>query len=405
MMNVRPQRKDFDMYMIPMFSPAPFIPVKGKGSRLFDQEGKDYIDFAGGIAVNALGHANAELVDAMTKQMQNVWHLGNGYTNEPVLSLAKKLVSATFADKVFFCNSGAEANEAALKLARKYALDHYGPQKNEILAFDSAFHGRTLFTVSAGGQPKYSKDFGPLPGAISHVPFNDTAAALAAINDNTCAVIVEPMQGEGGVIPAHKEFLAALRSACDRHNAVLIFDEVQTGVGRTGKLYAYMNYEVIPDVLSTAKALGGGFPIGGILTTDKFAPSLSPGTHGTTYGGNPLAATAANTVLSIVNQREFLEGVNERHNKFFVSLEAINKTASLFKDIRGMGLLIGCELADAYQGRAKELSNISAECGAIVLIAGPNVVRFAPALNIKDEEIEEGLSRFKKAVENFLTKE
>ncbi len=401
-MGFSPERNDFDKYMIPMFSPAPFIPVKGKGSILFDQQGKNYIDFAGGIAVNALGHANSELVKAVTDQMNKVWHLGNGYTNEPVLNLAKHLVDATFADKVFFCNSGAEANEAALKLARKYALDNFGSEKNEILAFDSSFHGRTLFTVSAGGQPKYSKDFGPLPGAIRHVPFNDIDAALDVISDKTCAVIVEPMQGEGGVIPAHREFLVALRNACDKHNAVLIFDEVQTGVGRTGKLYAYMGYGVTPDVLSTAKALGGGFPIGGILTTDKFAPALSLGTHGTTYGGNPLAATAANTVLSIVDQEEFLGEVNARHDQFISSLTALNQTLGVFKDIRGMGLLIGCELNEAYQGQAKKLSNLCAEHGVIVLIAGPNVVRFAPALNISPEEVETGLMRFRQALDAFL---
>lgn len=401
-MDVRPERNDFDNYMIPMFSPAPFIPVKGKASILFDQQGKNYIDFAGGIAVNALGHANSDLVKAVTEQMQKVWHLGNGYTNEPVLNLAKQLVDATFADKVFFCNSGAEANEAALKLARKYALDKFGAEKNEILAFNSSFHGRTLFTVSAGGQPKYSQDFGPLPGAIRHVPFNDIDAALQAISDQTCAVIVEPMQGEGGVIPARREFLTALRDACDKHNAVLIFDEVQTGVGRTGKLYAYMGYGVTPDVLSTAKALGGGFPIGGILTTDKFAPSLSVGTHGTTYGGNPLAATAANTVLSIVNQESFLNGVNAYHDQFVSSLTVMNQSLNVFKEIRGMGLLIGCELNEAYQGQAKKLSNLCAECGVIVLIAGPNVVRFAPALNITPEEIETGLMRFRQALDAFL---
>lgn len=404
-MDIRPERNDFDKYMIPMFSPAPFIPVKGKGSILFDQQGKDYIDFAGGIAVNALGHANPELVDAVTEQMKQVWHLGNGYTNEPVLKVAKHLVESTFADKVFFCNSGAEANEAALKLARKYALDNFGAEKNEILAFNSSFHGRTLFTVSAGGQPKYSKDFGPLPGAIRHVPFNDTQAALDAISDKTCAVIVEPMQGEGGVIPAQKEFLVALRDACDKHNAVLIFDEVQTGVGRTGKLYAYMSYGVTPDVLSTAKALGGGFPIGGILTTDKFASSLSVGTHGTTYGGNPLATTAANTVLSIVDKEDFLAGVNERHDQFMSSLAELNQSLNVFKDIRGMGLLIGCELVEAYQGQAKKLSNLCAEHGLIVLIAGPNVVRFAPALNITPEETETGLMRFRQALDDFLIKE
>ena len=251
-------RENFDEWMIPVYAPAPFIPVRGEGSRLWDQQGKEYIDFAGGIAVNALGHAHPELREALNEQASKFWHTGNGYTNEPVLRLAKKLIDATFADRVFFCNSGAEANEAALKLARKFAHDRYGSHKSGIVAFKNAFHGRTLFTVSAGGQPAYSQDFAPLPPDIRHAAYNDINSASALIDDATCAVIVEPIQGEGGVVPASNAFLQGLRELCDRHNALLIFDEVQTGVGRTGELYAYMHYGVTPDLLTTAKALGGG---------------------------------------------------------------------------------------------------------------------------------------------------
>ncbi|MBX0015916.1 arginine N-succinyltransferase [Escherichia coli] len=232
-------RENFDEWMIPVYAPAPFIPVRGEGSRLWDQQGKEYIDFAGGIAVNALGHAHPELREALNEQASKFWHTGNGYTNEPVLRLAKKLIDATFADRVFFCNSGAEANEAALKLARKFAHDRYGSHKSGIVAFKNAFHGRTLFTVSAGGQPAYSQDFAPLPPDIRHAAYNDINSASALIDDATCAVIVEPIQGEGGVVPASNAFLQGLRELCDRHNALLIFDEVQTGVGRTGELYAY----------------------------------------------------------------------------------------------------------------------------------------------------------------------
>lgn len=282
-------RNHFDEWMMPVYAPAAFIPVRGAGSRLWDQQGKEYIDFAGGIAVNALGHAHPRLVQALTDQAGKFWHTGNGYTNEPILRLAKMLIDATFADRVFFCNSGAEANEAALKLARKYAHDRFGSEKSGIVAFQNAFHGRTLFTVSAGGQPAYSRDFAPLPPQIQHAVFNDLASAKALINDQTCAVIVEPVQGEGGVVPASVEFLRGLRQLCDQHNALLIFDEVQTGVGRTGELYAYMHYGVTPDVLTTAKALGGGFPIGALLATEACASVMTVGTHGTTYGGNPLA--------------------------------------------------------------------------------------------------------------------
>ncbi|MGX9416919.1 bifunctional succinylornithine transaminase/acetylornithine transaminase [Vibrio sp. WJH972] len=395
-------RSDFDQYLVPTYSPAPFIPVKGEGSIITDQQGKEYIDFTAGIAVNVLGHNHPKLKQALISQADSIWHLGNGYTNEPVLTLAKKLVENTFADKVFFCNSGAEANEAALKLARKYGNDKYGETKNEIVAFKSGFHGRTLFTVSAGGQPKYSQDFAPLPGGINHVPFNDLEAAKTAINSNTCAVIVEPVQGEGGVVPADPTFLQGLRELCDQHDALLIFDEVQTGVGRTGHLYAYMHYGVVPDVLSSAKALGGGFPIGAVLTTDKLASTLSVGTHGTTYGGNPLASSVANAVIDEVNQPGFLQGVIERQDYFFSRLNEINQSRNVFKDIRGVGLLIGCELVEEHKGKSKEISNLVAEQGVMMLIAGPDILRFAPALNIPLSDIEAGLARFTTALDTWL---
>ncbi|WPC72381.1 bifunctional succinylornithine transaminase/acetylornithine transaminase [Vibrio porteresiae] len=399
-----PSRNDFDQYMIPMYSPAPFIPVKAQGSTLYDQNGKEYIDFVGGIAVNALGHANPALREALIEQSDKLWHTGNGYTNEPVLNLAKHLVESTFADKVFFCNSGAEANEAALKLARRYARQHFSAEKTEIIAFNNAFHGRTLFTVSTGGQPNYSKDFAPLPGAITHLPFNDLAAVEAAISDNTCAVIVEPIQGEGGVVPATAEFLRGLRALCDKHNAVLIFDEVQTGVGRTGYLYAYQSYGVTPDMLSTAKALGGGFPIGGILTTDKFASALSVGSHGTTYGGNPLACAVANASLNIIDSQEFLANVRAKQATFVETLENINRRLGMFVEIRSAGLLIGCQLTEEYAGQAKAISTLCAEHGVMTLIAGPNVIRFTPALNISQQELETGLARFEQALKDYQSR-
>lgn len=392
-------REDFDSYMVPCFAPAPFIPLKAAGSRVWDRQGKEYIDLAGGIAVNALGHCNPALVEALKAQLDSLWHIGNGYTNEPVLQLAKTLVNATFADKVFFCNSGAEANEAALKLARKYAHDKFGTHKSGIVAFKNAFHGRTLFTVSAGGQPSYSQDFAPLPPDIRHAIYNDLQSASELIDDTTCAVIVEPMQGEGGVLPAQKTFLQGLRELCDRHNAVLIFDEVQTGVGRTGELYAYMHYGVTPDVISTAKALGGGFPIGAMLTTDKFASVMTVGTHGTTYGGNPLATAVAGQVLDIISTPEVLKGVKQRHDWFVERLNAINSKMGLFKEIRGLGLLIGCELTPEFAGKAKLISQEAAKVGVMVLIAGANVVRFAPALIVSEEEVRTGLDRFALACE------
>jgi len=389
--------------MMPVYAPAPFIPVRGEGSRLWDQQGKEYIDFAGGIAVNALGHAHPAMIAALTEQAGKFWHTGNGYSNEPVLKLAKQLIDATFADKIFFCNSGAEANEAALKLARKYAHDKFGAHKSGIVAFKNAFHGRTLFTVSAGGQPSYSQDFAPLPPQIQHAIYNDIDSARQLINDDTCAVIVEPIQGEGGVVPATPAFLKELRDLCDQHNALLIFDEVQTGVGRTGELYAYMHYGVTPDVLSTAKALGGGFPIGALLTRDEFASVMTVGTHGTTYGGNPLACAVAGVVLSMINTHDVLNGVKQRNQWFTERLTAINARFGLFDEVRGMGLLIGCVLKAGYAGKAKQISQLAAENGLMVLIAGANVVRFAPALVISEEEVNTGLDRFEKACERFVS--
>ncbi|EPG8310329.1 bifunctional succinylornithine transaminase/acetylornithine transaminase [Klebsiella aerogenes] len=390
-------REDFDAYMVPCFAPAPFIPVKAAGSRVWDQQGKEYIDVAGGIAVNALGHANPALTAALKAQLDKLWHIGNGYTNEPVLQLAKTLVESTFADKIFFCNSGAEANEAALKLARKYAHDKFGADKSEIIAFKNSFHGRTLFTVTVGGQPKYSSDYAPLPQDITHLPYNDIDAVKAAFSSRTCAVIVEPIIGEGGVMPADPQFLQALRELCDKHEATLIFDEVQTGAGRTGQLYAYQHYNVVPDILTSAKGLGGGFPIGAMLAKEAWAQVFQPGTHGTTFGGNPLAATVANSVLAQIDSA-LLAGVGERHTLIVDKLNALNAKYDLFSAVRGMGLLIGAELASHLRGKAKALTNLAAEEGLIALIAGPDVLRFAPALNIPLADIDEAFVRLERAV-------
>lgn len=393
-MNPSVSRENFDQWIVPTYAPASFVPVRAEGSTLWDQQGKSYIDFAGGIAVNALGHAHPDLQKALLQQAAKLWHTGNGYTNEPILRLAKQLIDATFADRVFFCNSGAEANEAALKLARKVAHDKAGEQKSGIVAFKNAFHGRTLFTVTAGGQPAYSKDFAPLPGGIDHAVYNDLASAAALITDQTCAVIVEPIQGEGGVVPAEPAFLRGLRELCDKHQALLIFDEVQSGIGRTGSLYAYMHYGVTPDVLTTAKALGGGFPMGAMLTTETLAAAMGVGTHGTTYGGNPLAGAVGGKVMELINTPEVMAGVALRHQWFVDGLNEINQRLHLFSEIRGLGLLIGCVLNQDYAGQAKQFNQAAAVEGLMVLIAGANVIRFAPSLIISEAEVKEGLARF-----------
>lgn len=392
------QRADFDQFMVPNYAPAAFVPVRGLGSRVWDQSGRELIDFAGGIAVNVLGHCHPALVAALTKQANTLWHISNVFTNEPTLRLGKKLVEATFAERVFFCNSGAEANEAAFKLARRVAHDRFGPEKHEIIAATNSFHGRTLFTVSVGGQPKYSDGFGPKIQGITHVPYNDLEALKAAISDKTCAVVLEPVQGEGGVLPADKAYLEGARELCSAHNALLVFDEVQSGMGRTGELFAYMNYGVVPDILSSAKSLGGGFPIAAMLTTTDLAKHFSPGTHGTTYGGNPLACAVGEAVLDIVNTRQTLDGVKTKSEQFKTRLLALGKQYGLFEQVRGMGLLLGCVLNEAWMGKAKQVLDAATAEGLMILQAGPDVVRFAPSLVVEDADIDEGLARFERAL-------
>jgi succinylornithine aminotransferase len=396
------QRADFDQYLVPNYAPAAFVPVRGQGSRVWDQSGRELIDFAGGIAVNSLGHCHPALVKALTEQANTLWHISNVFTNEPTLRLAHKLVDATFAERVFFCNSGAEANEAAFKLARRVAHDRFGPEKCEIIAALNSFHGRTLFTVSVGGQPKYSDGFGPKIEGISHVPYNDLEALKAAISDKTCAVVIEPIQGEGGVLPADQAYLEGARALCDQHNALLVFDEVQSGMGRTGELFAYMHYGVTPDILSSAKSLGGGFPIGAMLTTADLAKHLAVGTHGTTYGGNPLACAVAEAVLDVVNTPEVLAGVKAKSAQFKQRLQAIGEKYGIFSEIRGLGLLIGCALTDAWKGKAKAVLDAATAEGVMVLQAGPDTVRFAPSLVVEDVDINEGLDRFERAVAKLV---
>jgi len=395
------QRADFDQVMVPNYAPAAFIPVRGAGSRVWDQSGRELIDFAGGIAVNVLGHAHPALVGALTEQANNLWHVSNVFTNEPALRLAKKLVDATFAERVFFCNSGAEANEAAFKLARRVAFDRFGDEKYEIIAALNSFHGRTLFTVNVGGQSKYSDGFGPKITGITHIPFNDLDALKAAISDKTCAVVLEPVQGEGGVLPAEKAYLQGARELCDKHNALLVFDEVQTGMGRTGHLFAYQHYGVTPDILTSAKSLGGGFPIAAMLTTEDLAKHLVVGTHGTTYGGNPLACAVANAVIDVINTPEVLQGVEAKHQLFKTRLQSIGQQYGVFTEVRGLGLLIGCVLSDAWKGRAKDIFNAAEKENLMILQAGPDVVRFAPSLVVEEADITEGLDRFERAVKNL----
>lgn len=398
-------RELFNDVMVPNYNPAAMIPVRGVGSKIWDQDDKEYIDFAGGIAVNVLGHCHPELVNVLKEQGEKLWHLSNVYTNEPALRLAKKLTDATFADMVYFANSGAEVNEAALKLARRWALDHYGPEKDQIIAFNQGFHGRTFFTVTVGGQAAYSDGFGPKPGAITHTTYNDLAALEAIISDKTCAIMMEPLQGEGGIIVPDPEFVKGVRALCNKHNALLIFDEVQSGVGRTGDLFAYMGLDVVPDILTSAKSLGGGIPIGAMLTTKAIGSHLKVGTHGSTYGGNPLACAIAEKALDIINDPTILAGVKAKEALFREHLTRINDKYQVFSEVRGKGMLLGCAMNEKYQGRARDFMVAATDKGTMCLIAGINVVRFAPSLVIPDEDIIEGLRRFEEGIAHVLAQD
>ncbi|MBE1275942.1 aspartate aminotransferase family protein [Enterovibrio baiacu] len=392
------ERKLFDEVMVPCYAPMTMIPEKGKGARIWDQDGREYIDFAGGIAVSCLGHCHPVMVNALKEQAEKLWHLSNVMTNAPALRLAKKLTEVSFAERVFFANSGAEANEAALKLARRWAVDVHGPEKSEIIAFTQGFHGRTFFTVTVGGQTAYSDGFGPKPGNVTHLPYNDLEALSAAMSDKTCAIMMEPLQGEGGIITPDPAFLQGVRELCDKHKALLIFDEVQTGNGRTGTFYAYEQTGVTPDILSTAKSLGGGFPIGAMLTTEALAAHMKVGTHGSTYGGNPLACAVAEAVVEEVSKPDVLAGVKEREGWFREGLEALNAKYKMFSEIRGKGLLIGAALNDEWQGRARDVLLAAGDEGLLLLVAGTNVVRMTPSLVITKEEAEEGLARLDRAL-------
>jgi len=399
-------RSAFDAVMTPNYAPMEIMPAYGRGSRLWDTEGNEYVDFAAGIAVSALGHAHPELIETLMEQAGKFWHVSNVLTNQPALDLANALCAATFAERVFLANSGAEVNEAALKLARRYAVDHFTPEKYDILAFDHAFHGRTLFTVCAGGQPQYSSGFGPKPAGISHCRFNDVEAVreyFARNRGRVCAVIVEPCQGEGGIVPATVEFLETLRSCCDQENALLIFDEIQCGLGRSGSLYVYQKLGVTPDILTTAKALGGGFPISAMLTTAGIAKSLVVGTHGSTFGGNPMACAVAGKVIELVNTPEIRQNVEITSQRLTTGLTEINEQYGVFQEIRGLGLLIGCELAPRYAGRARDVLATCTQKGLLVLNAGPDVVRIAPALNISESDIAQGLQIMREAITTLTT--
>ena len=391
-------------YYLPVYKPREIILERGQGARVWDREGKDYIDLSAGIAVCGLGHNDPDLVAALTEQAGKLWHTSNVFYSEPPLRLAEELVTASrFASRVFLCNSGAEANEAAIKLIRKWATAQgRAPDQRVIVTFRGSFHGRTLATVTATAQPKYQEGYEPLPGGFRYVDFNDVGQLEAAMSaGDVAAVLVEPIQGEGGVMPAADGFLRSVRELCDRHGALLALDEIQCGMGRTGTLFAHWQEGVTPDIVTLAKALGGGFPIGAMLAGPKVADVMQFGAHGTTFGGNPLAAAVARVALRKLGSEEIAANVAKQSQALRDGLASLGAEFGLFSEVRGRGLMLGAVLKLEYVGRAGEILDHAAAQGLLLLQAGPDVLRFVPALNISDDEIAEGLQRLQSALRTF----
>ncbi len=395
-------RKTFDEVMFPCYNPMNMVIKKAHGSYVFDNEGNKYVDLTSGIAVNCLGHTPDGVQKVIKKTCKNLIHVSNIFCNEYTLSLAKKLTSLTGYDKVFFVNSGAEANETALKLARRVAFDDYGAEKNEIISFVNSFHGRTFFSVTVGGQESYSDGFGPKPAAITHIPYNDVATFEKTISDKTCAVILEPIQGEGGIIKADDAFLVKVRELCDKFHAALIFDEVQTGVARSGTLYAYEQTPVKPDILTSAKGLASGLPIGAVLTYDNFAKHFVPGTHGSTFGGNALACSVGCYVLDKVSDKKFLENVKATSEYIKAAIRKLDEKHHVFDDVRGEGLLMGLVLNKKYSGKSGALQKECFKHKLLTLTAHGDVLRLAPALNIKKSVVDEAMKLLDKALTDFV---
>ena len=384
----------YEEVMMPNYAPADFIPDRALGSKVWDKNNKEYIDLGGGIAVNSLGHSNPILINELNEQANKLWHTSNYLANEPAINLAKKLTDLTFAEKVYFSNSGSEANEAAIKIARKFHYDR-GEKRDELISFENSFHGRSLLNVSLGGSENHKKGFGPLVSGVKHAKYNDINSVESLITNKTAAIIIEPVQGEAGVFEVDKDFLKSLRELCDENETLLIMDEVQSGIGRMGHLFGYMKYDIEPDILTSAKGLGGGIPIGATLTKNDIAPSLSTGTHGSTFGGNPIACAVANKVIQIVSDPTFLNEVQQKEELIMGSLSDIAIKTKAFSDMRSSGLWICC---DIKQIDAFDLLNKCYENGLILVTAGNKALRFAPALNISEDEIQQGLDGLTKAL-------
>ena len=392
-------------YYLPVYRPRELVLERGQGARVWDSEGREFVDLSAGIAVCGLGHNDPDLVAALTEQAGKLWHTSNVFYSEPPLRLAEELVTASrFAERVFLCNSGAEANEAAIKLVRKWAASHgRGPERRVIVTFRGSFHGRTLAAVTATAQPKYQEGYEPLPGGFRYVDFNDIAQLEAAMaGGDVAAVMLEPVQGEGGVMPAAPGYLQAVRALCDQHKALLVLDEIQCGMGRSGALFAHWQDGVTPDIVTLAKALGGGMPIGALLAGPRVAQAMQFGAHGTTFGGNPLASAVARVALRRLGSAEIAANVAKQSQAICDGIEAINRDLGLFAEVRGRGLMLGAVLKPEHAGKAGAIGDLAAAHGLLLLQAGPDVLRFVPALNIGDADVAEGLARLRKALDAFV---
>nr|ASV46913.1 acetylornithine transaminase [uncultured bacterium] len=382
-------------HLVPNYRQQPVVFERGRGVRVWDADGKAYLDLLGGIATCALGHCHPEVVAAVKEQLDKLWHISNVYHSRPQVELAEKLTESSGLDRAFFCNSGAEANEAMIKLARKVQKDRGQPDRYEVISFLNSFHGRTLTTVAATGQTKHQKGFEPLPQGFVHVPYGDLDAVKSALTPRTAAVLVEPIQGEGGVRIAPEGFLRALRSLCDERGLLLLVDEVQTGMGRTGRMFGFQHEDIRPDAISLAKSLGNGLPIGAMVCTEENAKSLTPGTHGSTFGGNLVTATAANVTAGIIRDPRFLADVAAKGEHFVAAAKKLQKEMpEKIVAVRGRGLLMGIELpADAAPVVTRCREN-----GLLVNLAGEKTVRFAPPLIVTKEELDEGLAAFARSL-------
>lgn len=382
-------------HLLQNYKQQPIVLERGLGSRVWDADGREYLDLLGGIATCGLGHCHPEVVSAVRAQLDKLWHVSNSFFSEPQIELAVRLTSASGLHRAFFCNSGAEANEALLKLARKVQKDRGNTERFEVITFHNSFHGRTLATVTATGQTKYQKGFEPLPAGFTHVPYGDIEAVKKAVGPHTAAILVEPIQGEGGVMPAPKGFLKALRALCDEQGLLLLVDEIQTGMGRTGKPFAYQHEGILPDAISLAKSLGNGLPIGAMVCTDEAGKSLVPGTHGSTFGGNLIAAAAANVVVRKVTEPQMLRDIAVK-GEYFVSRlrELQTRMPTVIKEVRGMGLLVGVEL---FQDAAPFISKCR-ELGMLSNAAGEKTIRFAPAYTISNDDLDQGVRILERAL-------